>query len=128
MPLAPPAEVMPLHHQPTYDIIPISIIPIGDSTCSITELIEEQPADKIPDVERTDKPSVKNEYDSESFVITGNFDADFSQTEKAEDDSETLVINFDEKSSETSPAKKPKSKNTIYTCKICQPDLSFKIW
>ena len=125
MPLAPPAEVISLHHQPTYDIIPISIIPIGDSTCSITELIEEQPAEKIQvgDVESTDKPSVKNEDDSETFVITGYFDTESSPTKNIDDDSETLVINFEEKS-----MKKSKSKNTVYTCKICQPDLSFKIW
>ena len=128
MPLAPPAEVIPVHHQPTYDIIPISIIPIGDSTCSITELLEEQSADKIVDVERTDKPSVKNEDDSETFVITGNFDAESSPTKNVDDDSETLVINFEEKSDKTSSMKKSKSKNTIYTCKICLPDLSFKIW
>ena len=80
------------------------------------------------DVERTDKPSVKNEDDSETFVITGNFDAESSPTKNVDDDSETLVINFEEKSDKTSLMKKSKSKNTIYTCKICQPGLSFKIW
>ena len=127
IPLAPPAEVIPLHQQPTYDIIPISFIPIGDSTCSITDFLEEQPTEKIQE-EKTDKQSVKNEDDSETFVITGNFDEESSPIKNAEDDNETLIINFEEKSEKNSPMKKSKSKNTIYLCKICQPNEIFKIW
>ena len=111
VPLRPPPGIIPLtsilHHQ-------LSAIPIIEAgpTCSIVELQEEQPVEKITmidnqcrfdtDDDPTDEKEIKNEID-------------------------TLIINFDEPSNLT-PKKKSKAKNTIYNCTICQPNMIFKIW
>ena len=111
VPLSRPPGIIPLntilHHQFTT----IPIIAAGP-TCSIVELQDEQPAEKIKVID-----------DHCPFEV----DDDSIEDRKVDDETETLVINFEEKSSKT-PPKKTKAKNTIYNCTLCQPNLTFKIW
>ena len=111
VPLSRPPGIIPLntilHHQFTA----IPIVAAGP-TCSIVELHDEQSAEKIKVID-----------DHCPFEV----DDDPIDDRQVDDETETLVINFEEKSSKT-PAKKTKAKNTIYNCTLCQPHLAFKIW
>ena len=110
VPLPTLPGIIPLNsiHDHQFTAIPIIA---ADSTCSIVEVQEEQPVEKIQVIDNQCQ-----------------FEIDDDQADdKVEDETETLVINFEEKSNKT-PAKKPKAKNTIYSCTLCQPNLTFKIW
>ena len=111
IPLSPLPGIIPLNSILHNQLNAIPIIETGP-TCSIVEIQEFQTVEKI------------TEIDNQCRFDT---DEDLAENQKNENEIDTLVINFDETSNKT-PKKKPKSKNTIYNCTICQPNVIFKIW
>ena len=111
VPLSRPPGIIPLntilHHQFTA----IPIVTAGP-ICSIVEIQDEQSAEKIKVID-----------DHCPFEV----DDDPIEDRKVDDETETLVINFEEKTSKT-PEKKTKAKNTIYNFTLCQHHLAFKIF
>ena len=97
VPLSRPPGIIPLntilHHQFTA----IPIVAAGP-TCSIVELHDEQSAEKIKVID-----------DHCPFEV----DDDPIEDRKVDDETETLVINFEEKSS-TTPAKKTQCRKTLW--------------
>ena len=112
IPLSPFPGIIPLNSIPHNQLSAIPIIETGP-TCSIVELQDYQPVEKISMIDN------QCQFDTD--------DDDPADNQKNENEIDTLVINFDETSNKT-PKKKPKSKNTIYNCTICQPNVFFKIW
>lgn len=122
VPLSSQSGAIPnMNHHQMFTSLPIiaDVIPIitNGSTCSIVELQEELPSENIKVIDIKKDLPVDSSSDNRS-----------DSPLKVEDSSETFVVNFEEKPNKASPVKKPKSKNTIYKCKVCQPNLEFKIW
>jgi len=111
VPLRPPPGIIPLTFVLNHQLSAIPIIEAGP-TCSIVELQEEQAVEKITLIDNQCR------FDT---------DDDLTDEKKIKNEIDTLIINFDETSNQT-PKKKSKAKNTIYNCTICQPNMIFKIW
>ena len=113
IPLSPLPGIIPLNSILNNQLSAIPIIETG-LTCSIVERQDYQPVEKIAMIDN----QCQFETDIDDYL---------ADNQKNENEIDTLVINFDETSNKT-PKKKPNTKNTIYNCTICQPNVFFKIW